>query len=288
MAAAATAQIREITARPAGWARQGLETLAAAVKIVSDLTAQELALGIGMIRERATTRPAPGLAELAGRTITAIIDAEKLMLDLAAGESTLIADGLKEGVPLRPSAAAIVDLVPRGIEAFAEVQSHFLDTAVEEIHGLVESYTDGKPLMAGTRLANLTRTELECFIDIQKKLLDQFAEQVTIATGNSKPAPKAAAPDRPNIAIHVTRDALDKLIEAQKKLLHMAIAQFEAGLPKERPQKVTSFAELTQKSVKNITTAQKSLLDLAAKPLRAAASAEPAAPRAPRRPRRKK
>lgn len=301
MAAAAQAPtgLSALTARPADWARQGVETVATAVKIISDLTAQELALGIGMVRERVTLRPAPAVAELAGRTITALIAAEKILLDLAVGETALITDGLKEVLPIRPSVAALADLIPRGVETIAEVQTQFLDTAVQEIQGLVESYTEDQPLMAVTRLGNLTRTELECLIDIQKKLLDQFAEQVTLATEGGEKASKGAGKDRSQVAIRMTRDSIEKLIDTQKRLLHLAIEQLEAGMPHERPQKRTSFAELTQKSVHNITAAQKSLLDLAVRPIRGEAETETEAeaevpgaedePRkAPRRPRRKK
>lgn len=295
MAAAAAAQVESRLSsiagpRAAGWARQGTESLVAAVKILSDLTAQELALGIGMVRERVTLRPAPGLAERAGRAVTGLIDAEKILLDLAAEESALVTDGVKEGLRLRPSVGAVADIVPRGMESLAEVHKRFLDTAAEETNAFVESYTEGKPLAPGERLTKLARARLECFIETQKSILDRIAEQVTLATHSGKDTTKVSGRDRTHVVIQTARDSVDKLIDAQKQLMHLAISQLEPPKGRERakPAPRTSFAELTEKSVHNITTAQKSLLDLAIKPIKEPAPAATEGRKAPRRPRRKK
>jgi hypothetical protein len=92
----------------------------------------------------------------------------------------------------------------------------------------------------------------------------------------------------------LAREGVEKYIDAQKKLLDLAIDQLEStgrttgeGIEAARKEARTSWGELTQKSVHNIVTARKSLMDLAVKPLRESAAEETRkTPRA--RPRHKK
>jgi hypothetical protein len=79
----------------------------------------------------------------------------------------------------------------------------------------------------------------------------------------------------------MAREGVEKYVEAQKKLLHLAIDQLEpigeaTGESFKAVQKEAraSFAELTQKSVRNFVSAQKSLLDLAVKPVKGPVKAE--------------
>jgi hypothetical protein len=74
----------------------------------------------------------------------------------------------------------------------------------------------------------------------------------------------------------VAKEGTEKYIETQKKLLGLAIEQLEAtakagGERKEtvRKEAPPAWGELTEKSLKNFVTAEKSLLDLAMRPMRA-------------------
>ncbi len=268
MAAAAAPTRLSLPHIQADWARQGVESLTAALKIVSDLTAQEIALVVGMIRERIPENPIDSVAQITGQAVTGVIDAAKILLDLAATESALAADGLKQVLGLRPSLAALTDLFPLGVGTLVDMEKKMLDAAAEETEGLVEFVTDGKPLMPRARAAKLAREALEGFIETQKKLLDQFADQVILATEGGHKASRAEAKAFTSLA----REAIEKFIDAQKDLLQIAVAQMEAGEKRAhgKPVSRTSFTELTQKSVRNLTSAQKSLLDLAVKPVRKA------------------
>lgn len=285
MAAAATAEAR-IASMPGRWARQGFESLAAAVKIVSDLTAQELALGIGMIRERVSTRPGGTIVAMGGRAINAVIDAEKIVLDLAAEETTLAVEAVKEGFRLRPSIAAMADLIPKSVETFVGMGKSFLTDTAERTQEVTEAYTGGKPLMIADKVASFTKQRIECFVDAQKQMLDHVAEQVTLATEGGT-EPEKPPRERIQVFISSTREGVDKFIDAERKIVHLALSNVEAKPRERKASPRTSFAELTQKSVQNITTAEKSLLDLAIKPIRgnhpATAPEEKAAPRRPRR-----
>lgn len=273
---------------PAGWARQGAESLAAALKIVSDLTAQEIALVVGMVRERVSLRPAPGMVETAGRVVTGLTGTGKILLDLAAGETGVIVEGIKDGLRLRPSMAALADMVPRGLGVFIDMHKEFLDAIGEQTEELVAAYGDDEPFNAASRMARMTRERLESFIEAQKKFLDVVTEQVNVATETGKATRVPAAPDRMKVMTELAREGVGKFIEAQRQVLDLAVEQMEASTKtraKEPPK--TSLAELTRRSVENFTSAQKTLLDLVARPVVGAEQERPKAA-APRRARPRK
>jgi hypothetical protein len=262
------------------WPRQGAESVAAAAKIISDLTAQEVALLVGMARERMSLRPA---ASAAGSVVTGFTDAGKVLLELAASETVLMANGFKELLGLRPSLAALVDLVPYGLGTLFEMQKRILDSVGKQTREVVDSYMEGEPLMAGTRLAKIAQEGIESFVETQKAFLDQVAEQVTIATEGGKEG-RPARRDRSKVLTQLAREGVDKFIEAQKQVLELVIERMEPGNGRARAKAVprTSLAELTRKSVQNFTTAQKSLLDLALKPIPEPSKAHKTRPVRPR------
>lgn len=263
---------------PINLARQGVDSLAGALRIISDLTAQEVALMVGIVRERASLRPAASTAE---KVITGFADGGKILLDLAAGESELFVDGLKETLHLPASVAALANLFPIGVGTIVAMHKRMLDKIGEQTKEVVASFTEGKPLMAGEKAARFAWEGIESFIETQKTFLDQVAEQVTIATGGKQAkAARGGAKELTKLA----EEGVDKFIQAQKQVLALMIEQADAmsGAARKAAQN-TSLAELTRKSVQNFTAAQKSLLDLAIKPAAAASEAPKAKARAARR-----
>ncbi len=84
-----------------------------------------------------------------------------------------------------------------------------------------------------------------------------------------------------NEANKLAREGAEKYVDAQKRLLDLAIEQLEAVSEARDGRKVAarkpvqrSWGELTEKSVKNLVAAEKSLLDLAMKPKRGSARHE--------------
>lgn len=290
--AQAQARISSSANRLAGWARQGVESFVTIQKILLDLTAQQNALAIGVVRERLSMpdmNPGPSIARFAEQSVSNITAAEKILLDLVGGESGVIADGVKEGFRLPAAAGAVADLVRQGVDTLIDRQKRLLDVAKEQTHKVVESYTEGKGLRAGVNLAELARQGLEGFVAAQKKFLDLAAEQVTAATEPAKEPHKHRA--RAKLLAQLAKDATDQYMEAQKRLFDLAIHQLEhASKTGEHaePEPHTSLAELTQKSVQNFVTAQKSLMDFAIKPIQKPAAAGAAAPRKTARTARRK
>ena len=276
---------------PIKLAQQGADSLAAALKIISDLTAQQVALVVGMVRERVSFKAIAPIAETASGVVGGFTDAGKILLDLAAGENELLVNSLKEAIRMRASFGALVDLVPLGLTAMFEMNKSVLDTIAKQSREAAESLTEGNPLAAYPKMAKTAREGIESFIETQKTFLDQVAEQVSIATSGG--ASKASHRDRSKILIELAREGVDKFVEAQKQVTGVMIDQMEAVAhgPHTKAVPQRSLSELTRKSVQNFTTAQKSLLDLALKPMPAAPKAEKSrAPRAarPQAKRRKK
>jgi len=263
----------------AGWARQGVESFMAAQRILLDLTAQQNALMIGMVRERLSkprVRPGRAMAKMAENGVENLTTAGKILLDLAAGETALVVDGVKNLVPLPVAAGTVANVVRHRVVTFIDMQKRLLDAAAEQTHEVAESYREGKGLVAaGASVADLARRGVEAFVDTEKKFLDLAARDVTAATKAGKQERKAAR-DRYKVLTHLARESGEQYIDAQKKLLELAIKQMGDGgeaaggrVEPARKEPRTSWGELTEKSVRNLVAAEKSLMDLVVKPRKA-------------------
>jgi hypothetical protein len=257
-----------------GWARQGIESFVAAQKIVLDLAAQENALVFGMVREQFGTplfRPGAMLAGMADKGVKNFTTAGKILLDFAAGETALVVDGVKEGLRLPVPAAAAAEVLRHRMETLVGMQKRLLEVAAEETHAMAESYQEGQGLAAGAKVAELARRGIETFVESEKKFLDLAAHEVSAATNGGKPSAKPR--ERMEVLTKLAREGTEKYVDAQKRLLDLAIEQLEAVSEAKDGRKMAarkpvqhSWGELTEKSVKNLVAAEKSLLDLAIKP----------------------
>ncbi len=286
-AAAAPARLSALAGLPQNWARQSAETAAAAMRILSDLTAQELALLVSMVRERVNKRLIGSTAEMSGRMVAGAVETGKVVLDLAAGESAVMAEGVKEGLRLGPKIGALVDFVPRGVASIVALQKWGLDAISQRTQEAAEAFSEGRPVFSAAGAASAVSQTVERFIQTQKELLDVLAQQVTEATragDSAKPIRKSRA----NAMIQVAREAGEKFIEAQKQVLAVVIqrAEEETRVKSKNPPS-TTLSELTRRSVESFAAAQKSLLDLMLKPV-AKVDAKPrkAAPRKTKRARK--
>jgi len=254
------------------WARQGFASFMAAQRILLDLAAQENALVIGMAREqfgKGGFRPGNTLAGMADDGMKNFAAAGKIVLDLAAGETGLVVEGVKEGLPLPVAARVVADVARHRADTLIGLQKRLLDATAEETHAVAAAYREGKELQAGTRVAELARRGMEGFVESEKKFLDLAAKEVREAINENKGGVKPSR-DRMKVLTEKTREGAEKYLDAQKKLLNLAIEEMEkigkgAGEHKETARKRAPalLGELTEKSVHNLVTAEKSLLELA-------------------------
>jgi len=244
-----------------------------------DLTAQQNALVIGMVREQMSKprfRPGPAIAKVADKGVENVTAAGRILLDLAAGETALVVDGLNQVLPLPRVAETVANLVRHRVLTLVDMQKRLLDAAAEQTHTVAESYREGKGLMrAGVGVVELARVGVETLVETEKKFLDLAAHEVAAATkGNGEGRKPARA--RYKVLTELAREGSEKYIEAQKKLLNLAIEQMESGgqvaeerLEAAQTEARTTLGSLTEKSVRNLVTAQKSLMDLIVKPAKA-------------------
>jgi len=263
-----------------GWARQSVQSFVAAQKILMDLAAQENALLIGMVREgfsQPGTQLGASVAEIAEKGVENLTAVGKILLDLAADETALALDGVKEGLRLPPTAGAMAELARHRVGTFVELQKNLLDATADQAHAVAESFRDGGKMLDPTHVAELARRGIEGIVESEKKFLDLAAQEVSAVTKGDKHSRKPPR-DRMQVLTEVAREGAGKYIDTQKKLLDLAIAQLEVTAKASReqlkalPRKVAQplWGELTEKSVKNFVTAEKSLLDLAMKPAKEA------------------
>jgi len=264
-----------------GWARQGVQSFVAAQKILMDLAAQENALLIGMMREglsRPGARLGASVAGLAEKGVENLAAAGKILLDLAADETALAVDGLKEGLRLPATAESVAEVARHRVDTFVEMQKNLLDATADQAHAFAESFREEGKILPLAHVAELARRGIEGFVASEKKFLDLASQEVSAATKGDK-RPHKPPRDPMEVLTKVAREGAEKYIETQKKLMELAVEQLEqtakAGREQykaARKEAPPSLGELTEKSMKNFVTAEKSLLDLAMKPIHGAAA----------------
>src|ERR1039458_5583377 len=101
----------------ADWARQGIESFAAAQTFLFDLTARQKALVMGMVQQRLSQpglRPGDMIAPIADKGVETLTAAGKILLDLAVGQTALVANWAKEPAVVE----ALSDVVRQRADAF--------------------------------------------------------------------------------------------------------------------------------------------------------------------------
>jgi hypothetical protein len=267
-----TAREESLIALFSTWVQQGTENFFAAQRILLDLVMRQNAIATNALRERLAARgpnPAPVLAEAAGEGFANFIAAEKILLNLAREQNEIVMTGVKERVGDATPAAAMTDLLRRGVENFIDLQQHFLDVAAKQTKTFVEATKTGKPYVA-KGFAEITREGMKSFAESQKKFLDLVAEETAKATKRTGPAEK---PAKKTQLTELASQSADAFIEAQKKLLEKAGKQVDLNLKTATkaaeaftPAPGTTFADLTRQGVENFVAAQKALLDVMVKP----------------------
>jgi hypothetical protein len=166
------------------------------------------------------------------------------------------------------------------VDAFIDLQKRLLDVAVEQTRAAAESYRGDKVGTVGGGVAELARRGIEGFVETEKKFLDLAAQEVAAASSGGEDGRRAAR-NQLKILTQLAREGIEKYIDVEKKLLDLAIDQLEftgeasrERIEAMRQEARTFWRELTAKSVWNFMVAQKSLMDLAAKPLNTSATEE--------------
>jgi hypothetical protein len=269
-----------------GWAKLGAESFFATQRILLNLVMRQNANTMTAIRERlAQVRSVPldAMTEMAGEGVSNMIAAERVMLHLAQRENEILMGALQETAGGRPPGAAVTNAIRRSIDNLVDMQLHFLTIAAKQADQLVESVKAGKRF-DGKLMPEIARESIETFVRAQKKFLDVIAEETSNWTAGVTNGKNGRSEELTELA----REAAEAYIDAQKKVLDVFAQQGEVNLQTAgsifevmNPFQPSIFKEFSLNTVENFVTAEKALMDLVAKPSRAAAPGEPKTPKKP-------
>ena len=147
----------------AGWARQGIDSFVAGQKILLDLTAQQNALVIGMLREGTGASPYCGQERRSPQSLTRVFRTSallgKILLDLATdrgrvgGESSEGSSTASHGLHV-PWQSLLRDR----LVTFSTLRSACWKPLAEQTHKAAESYRRRQRIVGGARREAWCRT----------------------------------------------------------------------------------------------------------------------------------
>ena len=264
----------------AEFARAGVENFVATQKALLDLASHQNAILMDAWKQRMNTATATQaasqsstMADLAGQGVQGFIQAQKILLDLAAQQNALALAAMKDA--MGPSVAPLADLMKQGSDTFLETQKRLLDLASQQSEMAMKAAREGVSSYASqplAQLAELARKGVETFVETQKRLLDLASDQARASVSNITVNPGE----------QWTRSAsagMDQFVAAQKTLLDMASQQMAAqmnlagqflrgGLNMGMPQAPSPFnwADASRLGMEQYLNAQKTFLDLLFRP----------------------
>jgi cell fate (sporulation/competence/biofilm development) regulator YlbF (YheA/YmcA/DUF963 family) len=269
-----------ITGMVGDWIRQGTEGLIATQKILLDLAAQQNALALSIARERLSLIapfPSKAVVDVTSKTVHNFMEAQQTLLDIAAKENDIVAEGLKPGMENTPI-EGLAEVVHQGLANCIDAQKTFLSFVEAETQDAVKEVGDGKGFDTG-HLSDVAKEGVRTFVKTQKKFLEIIEEE--LLTDETKP--KRTAKEKKHIDLFdIAKESVDAYVEAQKRLLDLASDQINVNVrfvkdvfQKPDRDKVTALPDIVKKSVDSFVAAQKALVDLASKPRTAAENSHP-------------
>jgi len=203
------------------------------------------------------------LTELAVEGTSSFIETQRIFLNLAQQENDLLMNGVKERVAKSTPAAAMTDLVRRGLDALIDMQQELLTLTSKQTLQWLEAVQSGKPYKQA-HLVELAREAMEKFVRARKKLLDVLSEETVRAT-SGKPQP---SPAKKTEVATIARQAAELCIDAQKKVLDVLGQQMHTNLNAATqavatlsPSRLSAVSDLPVKAVKSFFESEKSLLE---------------------------
>jgi hypothetical protein len=261
-----------ITGMVGDWIRQGTEGFIATQKILLDLAAQQNALALSIARERLSfvmPFPSKAVVDVSSKTVHNFMEAQQTLLDIAAKENDIIAEGLKPGYENTP-VEGLAEVVHQGLANCIQAQKQFLAFVEAETQDAVREAGDGKGFDTG-RLSHVAKEGVRSFVKSQKKFLDVVENELLTDEGIGGPA----ATDKKHIDLFdIAKESVDAYVEAQKRLLDLASDQIDVNVRfvrelfsmdiQRRPK--STIPEVLKKSADSFVAAQKALVELASKP----------------------
>ena len=174
--------------------------------------------------------------------------------------------------PAREVAEALTPVYLKGIQRGADLQKKSLDVAAEQANDWIAVYKKAfsyLPVAAPTFFFDLAEQLVENVVDTQKNVIDLFVEQseASASTVNER----AGAYNKVAEAVAAAAQAsVARSVEAQQKALSFAAEQSSAFYKNAKNQfgvkPVAAVIDTVERGTKAMLEAQKSLIDVVAKP----------------------
>lgn len=171
-----------------------------------------------------------------------------------------------------PESACPVSMFSNGLEQLAQLQKKTLEMVVQQNTQTLETCKKAMPQVPGAFLFDMVGETLQKCVAAQNSIVDLMVEQsVAMAKAVTTPCesmfkmPTAFLQQSVDRGVAVHKSALD-VASQQNKAVSEAVKQQLANTP------AAMAAESVQRGVETLIETQKNLLDIAAKPMKAAAT----------------
>lgn len=166
------------------------------------------------------------LTELAVEGTSSLVEAHRILLDLAQQENELILNGLRGRVSEYVPAVAMTDVVRRSVEAIITMQHEFLTNGSKQTLKWLQA--EAMSSHGPVEIMDLAREGVETFARAQKKFLDAVSEESAKAMSGQQEHNKEV--ERAQDVKELAQDAARALIEAQKRLLDVMSQQMNVSM----------------------------------------------------------
>ena len=187
-------------------------------------------------------------------------------------KSSKKASSAKEFNPAHQVAESLNPLYRKGVQRVADLQKKSLDVAAEQAGEWIAANKQAFryfPVAAPTFFFRLAEQVVENVVDTQKKFIDLFVEQSEAFAATVNERAEALSKVTEGVAAAV-KSSVVRSVEAQQKALSFAAEQSSAFYKNAKNQfgvePVSAVVNSVERGTKAILEAQKSLVDVVAKP----------------------
>ncbi len=222
-------------------------------------------------REKKVPRASPPSNPLMGwarQGIESFVAAQKIVLDLAAQENSLVFGVVREqfGKPLFRPGETLAEIADNGIKNATTAGKILLDLAAGEAALVVDSVKEGLPLpVPAAATVEVVRHRLDTLVGMQKRLLDVAAGETHAVAESYRQGQGLMAGAK---VAEMARRGIEAFVDSEKKFLDLATHEVSAATngskphakPRERMEVLTKLARV---GAERYMEAQKGLLELA-------------------------
>ena len=208
---------------------EGTSSLVEAQRTLLNLAQQENEIILTGVKQRfGGFVPGAAMTDLMRRSLATLIGMQQELLTSSSKQTLewLQAEEERKG----KRASHLVEFAREGVETFTRAQKKFLEVVAQE----AEKATTGKKehesaTVKKAEVAHLAREAGNAFIEAQKRLLDVMGQQINVNLDATARALEIMSPSKLVPVATVTRDRVQKFVDAETSLIGSLIKPKNAG-----------------------------------------------------------